>query len=353
MTPAMPHGTLHVDLEAVAANWTALDARSGLGTETAAVVKADGYGLGAVPVVRRLAQAGVRAFFVVSPEEGLELRRALGPEPRIYLLYGHMPGDGALIQRADLVPMVTSVAQLTAHLEALPRHPFGIQLDTGMNRVGLKEAEWAAVADLALAADPVLLMSHLACADAPDDPMNAAQLAAFARMTDGCGVPRSLAATGGILLGPDYHFDMTRPGIGLYGGLPHADAQPVVALDLPVVACFDVEAGETSGYGAAWAAPADTRLATVAGGYADGLRRSLAPGMELMAGPVPCPVVGRISMDLMTVDIGHLDHDPDILTAIDPQRTPDVLAGHAGTIGYEILTSLGRRYGRRYRGLSA
>ena len=346
----MPHGTLHIDLEAVAANWTALDTMSEPSVETAAVVKADGYGLGAVPVVQRLVQAGARAFFVVSPEEGLVLRRALGPEPRIYLLYGHMPGDAALIRRADLVPMVTSVAQLTLHLESLPRHPFGIQLDTGMNRLGLKEAEWHAVADLALAAEPVLLMSHLACADEPDHPMNASQLATFRTMTDGMPVPRSLAATGGTLLGPDFHFDMTRPGIGLYGAAPYDRAQPTVALELPVVACFDVAAGESSGYGATWTAPAATRLATVAGGYADGLPRALAPGMDLMAGPVPCPVVGRISMDLMTVDIGHLDSDPDTLVAMDPHRGPDALATHAGTIGYEILTSLGRRYARRYRG---
>lgn len=346
----MPTGTLHIDLEAVAANWRALDAMSAPGCETGATVKADAYGLGAVPVAQRLFRAGARAFFVASPEEGLELRRALGPEPRIYAYYGHMDGDLGTIARADLVPILCSVEQLARHLEALPRQPFGLQLDTGMNRLGLKPAEWEAVSPLALAAEPVLLMSHLACADRPDAPENAAQLARFRALTDGVPVARSLAATGGTLLGPEYHFDMVRPGIGLFGGLPFADAAPVVALDLPVVACLDVAAGETVGYDGTWTAPERTRIATVAGGYADGLFRSLSPGLDLMAGPVPCPVIGRVSMDLACVDIGHLDADPQTLRALDAHHGVDAMAAIAGTIGYEILTSLGARYRRRYRG---
>lgn len=349
----MPTGTLHIDLEAVAANWRALDAMSAPDCETGAVVKADAYGLGLTSVAPRLAREGARAFFVATCDEGLELRRTLGPEPRIYVFYGHMAGDTLTIQRADLIPMLCSVDQLTRHLEALPRHPFGLQLDTGMNRLGLKDAEWEAVADLALAAEPVLVTSHLASADEPDGDQSARQLAAFRRMTDGLSTPRSLAATGGTLLGPAYHFDMTRPGIGLYGGLPFARAEPVVALQLPVIACFDVARGETVGYGASWTAPAPTRIATVAGGYADGLHRALQPGLDVMAGPVPCPVVGRVSMDLLTVDISHLDADPDSVTVLDPHRTVDVLAGLAGTIGYEMLTSLGRRYQSSYRGLTA
>ena len=346
----MPAGTLHIDLEAIAANWRALDAMSARDCETAATVKADAYGLGAVPVATRLCAEGCRAFFVASAEEGLELRRALGPEPRIYAFWGHMPGDTATLTRADIVPMICSLAQLTLHLEATPRHPFGLQLDTGMNRLGLKMHEWAAVAELALRAGPVLVTSHLACSDDPDDAMNAAQLATFHEMTDGIAVPRSLSATGGVLLGPDYHFDMTRPGIGLYGGAPFGKAEPVASLDLPVIACFDIAEDETVGYGASWTAPADTRLATVAGGYGDGLWRALSPGFDLMAGPVPCPVVGRVSMDALCVDIGHLDRDPDTLTVLAPHRGIDALAGAAGTIGYEALTALGRRYARRYRG---
>ncbi|PWJ19182.1 alanine racemase [Jannaschia seohaensis] len=347
----MPTGTLHIDLEAIAANWRALDAMSAPSCETAAVVKADAYGLGLTAVAPRLAREGARAFFVATVEEGLALRRTLGPEPRIYCFYGHMAGDTTDIQRADLVPMLCSVDQLTRHLEALPRHPFGLQLDSGMNRLGLKEAEWAAVSDIALEAGPVLLTSHLASSDNPSSEQNAAQLAVFRRMTDGIDVPRSLAATGGTLLGPAYHFDMVRPGIGLYGGLPYAKAEPVVALELPVIACFDVARGEGVGYGASWIAPADARIATVAGGYADGLHRALQPGLDVMAGKVPCPVVGRVSMDLLTVDISHLDSDPEHVSVLSPHHGVDMLAEQAGTIGYEMLTSLGRRYQTKYRGL--
>ncbi|WGH78390.1 alanine racemase [Jannaschia ovalis] len=345
----MPTGSLHIDLEAIAANWRALDGRSAASCETGACVKADAYGLGVAQVAPRLFKAGCRAFFVATAQEGLELRRVLGPEPRIYVFYGHMVGDTATIERADLVPMLCSIEQIARQLEALPKKPFGLQLDTGMNRLGLKMADWAAVAELALRARPVLIMSHLASADDPDSDQSAAQLKRFHEMTDGVSVPRSLAATGGTLLGSPYHFDMTRPGIGLYGGLPYAAAEPVVSLDLPVITCFDVPAGEPVGYNATWTAKSDTRIATVAGGYADGLHRALSPGVEVMAGPVPCPVVGRVSMDLLTVDIGHLDRDPETLRVLDPHRGVDHLAEAAGSIGYEMLTSLGARYRRSYR----
>ncbi len=349
----MPTGTLHIDLEAVAANWRALDALTGPACETAATVKADAYGLGVAQVGPRLYAEGCRAFFVATAAEGLELRGLLGPEPRIYAYYGHMAGDAGALKRGDTVPLLCSVAQLERHLDALPRHPFGLALDVGMNRLGLKLEEWAAVAELALRARPVLVMAHLSCADDPEAPANAAELARFHEMTDGIDVPRSLAATGGSLLGADYHFDMVRPGIGLYGGAPFADAEPVVTLDLPVVACFDAAAGETVGYGGTWTVRGDARLATVAGGYADGIHRAVAPGAQLMAGPVACPVVGRVSMDLMTVDISHLDADPDMLRLIGDGHGVDALAARAGTIGYEVLTSLGRRYRRMYRGGTA
>lgn len=348
----MPTGTLHIDLEAVAANWRALDRLSAPACETGAVVKADGYGLGAAEVAARLAREGARAFFVATADEGAALRRTLGPEPRIHLFYGHMAGDTGTIVDADLVPMLCSVDQLMRHVEAARSHPFGLQLDTGMSRLGLTAPEWAAVRDVAVEAEPVLITSHLACADAPDHPQNGAQLRRFRAMTDGVEAPRSLAATGGTLLGPDYHFDLTRPGIGLYGGLPFAAAEPVVTLDLPVVQCFDLPAGEAVGYGATWTAPADTRIATVAGGYADGLFRALQPGLEVMAGPVACPVVGRVSMDLLTVDIGHLDDDPASLRVLGAHHGVDALAERAGTIGYESLTALGRRYERVHRGLA-
>ncbi|SEO52129.1 alanine racemase [Salinihabitans flavidus] len=338
---------LTIDLAALAANWTALDAMTHC--ETAAVVKANGYGLGVGRVGRALAQAGARRFFVALAEEGADLRQALGPGPEICVFAGHMPGDTDMISDLSLVPMINTVDQMLRHVEALPGHPFGIQLDSGMNRLGMEPAEWAALRDIALEQNPVLIMSHLACADEPDHPMNAQQLQAFRDMTEGCDVPRSLAATGGILLGPEYHFDITRPGVGLYGGHPFADADPVAHVTIPVIQIRDVQPGETVGYGNTWTASAPTRVATVAGGYGDGIPRIMAPHAQVHVGDTPCPVLGRISMDLIAVDVTHLDADPAEVELLGTHQGVDDLAGWAGTIGYEILTSLGGRYTRRYR----
>jgi alanine racemase len=346
----MATATLTIDLEAIASNWRALDNLSAPGTQTAAVVKADAYGLGIGPVARALAVAGARRFFVAVAEEGVTLRKALGPGPQINVLSGHMAGDTDLIHAAALTPMLNSIEQITRHLEALPDRPFGIQLDTGMNRLGLEPAEWRAVAGLVLQADPEVLLSHLACADDPANPMNARQLKEFHALTDGLPVPRSLAATGGILLGPEYHFDLTRPGVGLYGGAPFSEAAQVVRLDLPIIQARGVAAKESVGYGLSWTAPEPTIVATLAAGYADGLLRSLSNRARLWHGDIPCPVLGRISMDLITVDVTHLAEIPESLAILCPEQTIDDLAQSAGTIGYEVLTSLGARYKRRYAG---
>ncbi|OWJ69755.1 alanine racemase [Haematobacter massiliensis] len=345
----MASGILSIDLDAIAANWRALDQASSPQTQTGAVVKADAYGLGADRVARTLARAGARRFFVALTEEGARVRQALGPGPQVCVLGGHMEGDTRLIAEAELTPMLNSLDQLTRHFEALPGHPFGIQLDTGMNRLGLEPGEWAAVASLAVSQGPDFVMSHLACADEPDHPMNRAQLDSFRRMTDGTGLPRSLAATGGILLGPDYHFELTRPGIGLYGGLPFAEASQTVRLSLPVVQIRAVEPEEIVGYSATWQAAEPTLIATVAAGYADGLSRRLSGQGTLWAGDVPCPLIGRVSMDLITADVSHLDEMPGYLDILGPSQTPDQLADVIGTIGYEVLTSLGPRYSRTYR----
>ncbi len=337
--------TLHIDLQAIVANWQALAAKAP-GARAAAVVKADAYGLGAGRVAPALHKAGARDFFVALASEGRALRRHLPDDARIYVLSGHM--EGADLR--GLIPVLNSPEQFFRDRTMRPGRPFAIQLDTGMNRLGIEPGEWAAIRAEAVAATPDFIMSHLACADEPDHPANAAQLAAFHAMTDGCAVPRSLSATGGILLGPDYHFDLIRPGIGLYGGLPFADAQPVVRLSLPVIQTRTVQAGEFVGYSATWTAHAPRRIATVAAGYADGILRSISSrGASLYAGGTACPIVGRVSMDLMTVDVTDLDNVPGELDLICPQQSVDRLADHAGTIGYEILTSLGHRYDRIYR----
>jgi alanine racemase len=344
----MSTATLTIDLDAIAANWRALDAANAGGT--AAVVKADAYGLGAARVARRLAREGARSFFVAIAEEGAGLREIVGPEAAIHVFAGHMPGDADMIADCGLVPMINSVEQMIRQAEALPGHAFGIQLDSGMNRLGMEPAEWQAVREIALAQGPRLIMSHLACADEADHPMNAQQLRAFREMTGGLDIPLSLANTGGILLHRDYHFDLARPGIGLYGGAPFTDAQPVVTLDLPVIQCRDLAAGETVGYGNDFTVARPTRIATVSAGYADGILRALGPRTSLYAEDTRCPIAGRISMDLIGVDITDLGHDPAHLRLLGPEQGIDVLADNAGTIGYEILTSLGARYTRRYLG---
>lgn len=342
----MGSATLTIDLGALCANWRTLDAKTGC--ETAAVVKADAYGLGADRVARALAREGARTFFVAMAEEGTALRQTLGPGPVINVFSGHMPGDADMIADMSLVPMINSIDQMIRHAEALPGAPFGIQLNSGMNRLGMGPAEWGAVRDVALEQRPTMVMSHLACADEPDHPMNAAQLQTFRDMTDGIGMPRSFANTGGILLGPDYHFDLTRPGIGTYGGLPFAEAQPVVKLEIPVIQCRTVAKGETVGYGNTYTAPRETRVATISAGYADGILRAMGPKTHFYAGDTPCPVVGRISMDLICVDTTDLGADPTSLELMGAAQGVDVLAENASTIGYEILTSLGDRYARRY-----
>ncbi len=345
----MAQAQLDISLSALKANWRALDSASAAGVQTGATVKANGYGLGAGHVAHALASAGARRFFVAMAEEGTAVRAAIGLDLPIHVYGGHMEGDARLISEAKLIPMLNSAEQLARHLEALPGHPFGIQLDTGMNRLGMEPAEWEAVASIALGQGPKLIMSHLACADEPDHPMNAQQLAEFKALTDGMDAPRSLAATGGVLLGRDYHFNITRPGIGLYGGLPFAGAQPVVRLSIPVIQIRDVMAGETVGYGNSFTASRDMRLATISAGYADGIQRALSGRATLWADDVPCPLVGRVSMDLLTIDVSGVTGDPDRLDLLGPHQGVDDLAEIIGTIGYEILTGLGHRYARQYR----
>jgi len=349
----MATGKLTIDLEALVENWRALDAMSEGHVRTGAVVKADGYGLGVAEVGRALARAGARSFFVAVAEEGAILRRALGEGPEINVFSGHAVGDTALIESAALVPMLNSPEQLTRHFEALPGHPFGIQLDTGMNRLGMEMGEWVAVAEIALGLNPTLVMSHLACADDPEHPLNRAQLKTFHDMTDGISVPRSLSATGGILLGSDFHFDLVRPGVGLYGGLPFDAARPVVRLSLPVIQTRLVQPGEVVGYSMTWQAEEESIIATVSGGYADGLIRHMSSNATLYADRTPCPLVGRVSMDLLTIDVTHLGEVPDHLDILSPVQGVDALADAAGTIGYEILTQLGKRYVRNYVGETA
>lgn len=356
---------LTIDLAALAENWRALDRLSGP-AETAAVVKADGYGCGIAEVGRALAKAGARSFFVAVPREGAALRAALGAGPVIYVLAGfpvaltearRRPppahpdaggppelGEAALFAEAELRPVLNAPEQVAAWGD---RGAAALQLDTGMNRLGLEPSELGA---LGVPGQAALLMSHLACADEPGHPQTAAQLTAFREMTAGLALPRSLSATGGILLGEGYRFDLVRPGIGLYGGLPFADARPVVRLALPILQIRDLAQGESVGYGATWRAARPSRIATLSGGYADGLHRALSGRARGGLGGQALPFAGRVSMDLIGLDVTDAPgaRVGDFVEVLGTDQSVDDLAAAAGTIGYEMLTSLGARYHRRY-----
>jgi len=344
----MESGLLTVDLGAMVRNWRRLCARHAPGA-VAAVVKADGYGLGAVPIARALHAAGCAEFFVAHPSEGEALRDALGPGPMVAVLNGFAPGS-----HLRLTPVLNNLQDVRGHAgrEAL------LHIDTGMSRLGLDAAELDA-----LATDPTPLaalrlryvMTHLACADEPDHPLNAAQLhrfaAACARLPP---APRSLANSSGLFLGTAFRSDLARPGCALYGINP-MPRQPnpmeaVVRLEVPILQLRDIPEGATVGYGAAWTAPRPSRIATVAMGYADGwLRAQSGKGFGVLHGQ-RAPLVGRVSMDLTTYDVTGIPgaRVGETIEVLGPAQDADGVAALAGTIGYEVLTSLGARYARRY-----
>ena len=349
----MSQSELTIDLSAISRNWSDLDRLTSSEVETAAVVKADAYGLGTSEVAACLAASGARSFFVALAHEGAEVRQAVGADAEIFVLSGHMEGDGSAFRKHSLTPLLNSASQFARHERALPGHPYGIQLDSGMNRLGMEAAEFAGIAEQLSENAPCLVMSHLACADEPNNPINQMQLREFRSLTDGLAVRRSLSATAGMLLGSEFHFDMCRPGIGLYGGFPFCDGHPVVSANLKTVQHRDLAAGEFVGYAAAWKADRPMRVATLAAGYADGILRISGGSAKVYANGIPCPIVGRISMDLLGVDVSHLDKVPSEFELLGPNQTIDDLAEDSKTIGHEVLTCLGSRYARTYVGTPA
>ena len=352
---------LRVDLGAVVANWRAVGARHG--APCAGVVKADAYGLGAAPVARALHAAGCTTFFVAQLTEGLALRQALGAGPAIIVLGGFPPGAD---EDAALWPVLNSLGDVAAHAAAARaaarKQPAVLHIDTGMSRLGLDARELATLVDdrgLLAGLDLRYVMTHLACADEPDHPLNARQAERFAAASQAIApwVPRSFANSSGIFLGDRFRSALARPGCALYGinptpGAPNPMRQ-VVTLEAPVLQIREVAAGDTVGYGASWSAAEPRRVATVAAGYADGYFRSLSGrSMGLLHGRA-VPLIGRVSMDLTTFDVTESPEARagDAMTLIGgPGNTPDDVAARCGTIGYEVLTSLGARYHRAYHG---
>jgi alanine racemase len=342
---------LALDGDALVSNWHWLAHRSGGAAACGAAVKADGYGLGAREVVKRLAAAGCRDFFVATWAEA----EALMPWPDgldLSVLHGVGEEDMAAALAAPARPVLNSAAQIARWRSAAPGRPCDVMVDTGMNRLGLtvREARSGLLDGLALQT----FMSHLACADEPTHEMNERQLGIFRSLRREVSAARySLANSAGICLGTKYAFGLTRPGLALYGGIPvPGDAEqergirPVARIEARVLQVRDVPAGQSIGYGATFVAEADMRVAILNIGYADGYLRALAANGHALAGDVRCPIVGRISMDLMAVALpaGARAGEGDWLQLA--FRLPAL----AGTLSqYELLTTLGGRYRRVWR----
>lgn len=358
---------LTIDLAAIVENWRTLSAVAAP-AECAAVVKADAYGLGIDRVAPALWRAGALTFFVAHLNEGIRLR-ALLPDAVIYVLNGLMPGTGPAFAAAKLRPVLGSVPEIAEWSEFCRATgkplPAALHVDTGMERLGLSLDDAVRLSDSRrlLGFEPSLLMSHLACADTPGHPLTGRQLSLFTDIARRFpGIPASLANSAGTLSGRDFRFDLVRPGIFLYGGIAVADVpplRPVVRLDARILQVREVERGATVGYGAAQRVKRASRIATVSIGYADGLFRAAGStdakaGAEAVIAGRRCPLVGRISMDLATIDVTSLPETAvergAMATFLGEGIGVDDLAARAGTIGYEVLTSLGGRYLRRYVG---
>ncbi|ACM26032.1 alanine racemase [Agrobacterium rhizogenes] len=363
---------LTVDLDALVENWRDMAHRSGR-ARTSAVVKADAYGLGIEDVGEALYLAGARDFFVATADEGATLR-LYAPDARIFVLSGIWPGMERVFFENDLVPVIASEEQLTFWMSVLSDYgdyPCALQVDTGFNRLGLPMEDALALADdvsRPASFAPVLVMSHLACGDDPANPMNRQQLEAFRKVSAAFeGIEASLANSAGIFLGPEYHFDLTRPGIATYGGeaVPGIanPMRPVATAEARIIQTRFVKAGETVGYGRAMQLTRDSRLAIVSAGYADGyMRGQSSGGVPLRQTDLPgghgfiaghrVPVAGRITMDLTIFDITDLPDNlvraGDYVELFGSNILVDDAARAAGTIGYEMLTSLGLRHERRY-----
>lgn len=357
---------LTIDLDAVAQNWRALATR-GHGADCAAVVKADGYGLGAAQVGARLYAEGCRSFFVAHWAEGVTLRDHVG-DAAIYILNGLIPGTEADYAAHRLAPVLNDpgqVAAWSAWCTEHGAHPAALHIDTGMTRLGLSQRDALVLAQNPAPLRPIgdlLVMSHLACADEPDHPLNGEQLDRFSGIAARFRQwPQSLANSSGIFLGEAWHFDLLRPGVALFGGNPvpgNANPmKPVVSLSARILQIREIDGPLTVGYGATHRANPPAKIATIAAGYADGILRSLSNRGALTLAGHKAPLVGRVSMDLITVDVSEV---PDTvleqathIDLLDAAYTIDDLAADARTIGYEVLTSLGRRYHREYVGLPA
>ena len=352
-----PRARIH--LANIASNWRTLRAAQINGV-TGAVVKADAYGHGLPEVVEALHEAGCDHFFVAHVYEAEITRAKLGSHPNIYVLNGPSPDEEAVYRENALIPVINSGFQYRTMAEWLvdgikmPRG-FALHFDTGMNRLGLPVSDAAELASATEDQAPILLMTHLACAEDDTSAMNELQEDALKRLGEVFpGVPLSVSNSGGVWLGPSYHHALTRPGIALYGGGSPPDGlilRPGMTLEAPILQVRQVQAGETVGYGATWRASGPTLIATLAIGYGDGFLRSASNKGFACLGGKRCPIIGRVSMDLITIDVtqvAELARPGVYAQLIGPEAPLEEQAALAGTIGYELTTGLTPRVKRIY-----
>ena len=362
-------GVLTVDLDAIVANWRKLE-KTGVPAECAGVVKANAYGCGGAEVARALSNAGCKTFFVATLDEAKAVRAAVPAPAAIYVLSGFFQNSGEAYAKIDCRPVIGDLNEL-AEWDVFCRRSgwsggAAIHIDTGMNRLGLTVAEAHGIIPRINAGDHgiTLVMSHLVSAEQLNNPLNAKQLTTFREIASQfSGVPASLSNSSGVFLGPQFQFDLVRPGAALYGINPTPEAdnpmQQVAELKARIVQFRTIERGETVGYGGTWTARRPTRLAIVSAGYADGYFRAASAndgtrGAEVVVAGKRCPIAGRVSISIAVTDLeknaarrGHT------VTLLGEGITADELAHHFGTIGYEVLTSLGSRYARIYKGGAA
>lgn len=358
-------GVVLINLDRIAANWRALKSLVAP-ADCAAVAKADAYGLGAARVIPTLARAGANKFFVATLKEASEAL-TLAPCSMVFVLDGLLPGTARDMARTGATPVLSSLPEVREWAALAPSRnepvPCVLHVDTGLNRLGLTAQEIHALANdmhTLQRLDVRLVMSHMACADEPAHAMNAQQLSVFRQLQPLLpSAPLSLAASDGLMLGAEHHFDLVRPGYALYGGQPLpgriTPVKPVVEAYARVLQVRELAPGQTVGYSATFTADRLTRIAVVAAGYADGFLRHLSAGSGERRGHVAfagrlCPVVGRVSMDLITVDITDLEDRPpergDWAEIIGPTITIEDVGAAGGTIGYEVLTRLSPRFPR-------
>ncbi|ATU93798.1 alanine racemase [Phyllobacterium zundukense] len=368
--PRLAGGRLTIDLDALVANWRFLAEKS-KPSNTAAVVKADAYGLGIVHVVPVLWQAGCRTFFVALAEEGLRVK-AVAPDARVFVLNGFFAEAFPIYEESDLIPVLGSLHELALwkklNKSRKEKLPYVLHVDTGMNRLGLSVEEALTFADDGRNQKPVLLITHLATGDNPAHALNQQQFESFQKLrTAFAGIESSIANSPGIFHTEKGEFDLSRPGVAMYGGEPLSDAanpmRAVVTLEARIVQIRTGLMGETVGYGATTTLKRDTRIAICSVGYADGylrsssgsgvpLRNAVPGGGEGFVAGKKVPIIGRVTMDLTSFDITNLAERAvkpgDYIELFGPNIALDDAARSAGTIGYELLTSLGNRYHRRY-----